>query len=93
MSPFCRSCLSTLLCLLLCSGLSARAQASDTAQKLESIQSSIQRVTRQLESAQGRRGKLEADLRNAEQSIAQAANNLHDTQSQLTAQRQRLDRL
>lgn len=92
-SPFCRSCLSTLLCLLLCGGLSARAQASDTAQKLESIQSSIQRVTRQLESAQGRRGKLEADLRNAEQAIAQAANNLHDTQDQLTSQRQRLDRL
>ena len=92
-SPLCRSCLSTLLCLLLCGGLSARAQASDTEKKLESIQSSIQRVTQQLESAQGQRGKLEAGLRNAEQAIAQAANALHDTQDRLAAQRKRLDRL
>jgi murein hydrolase activator len=92
-SPLCRSCLSTLLCLLLCGGLSVRAQASDTEKKLESIQSSIQSVTKQLESAQGRRGKLEAGLRNAEQAIARAANNLHDTQDKLASQRKRLDRL
>lgn len=90
MSHFCRSRLGILLCLLVCCGLSARAQASDTEQKLESIQSSIQRVTRQLEEAQGRRGKLEASLRKAEQAIALAAGNLHDTRDKLAAQRKRL---
>lgn len=92
-SPVCRSCLTALLCLLVCGGLSTRAQASDTEKKLESIQSSIQRVTQQLESAQGQRGKLEESLRNAEQAIAQAAGNLHDTQVKLAEQRRQLDSL
>lgn len=73
--------------------LSAPARAGEVAKKLEAIQSSIQSVTRQLESAQGQRGKLEAGLRIAEQAVARAAQSLHKTQSRLAQQRRRLSTL
>lgn len=70
----------------------ARA-ASSTEQQLEAIQSRIETVSKQLDTAQGARGKLEASLRQAEESIASAAIALHDTQQRLSKQRAKLETL
>ncbi|APZ44445.1 hypothetical protein BW247_00375 [Acidihalobacter ferrooxydans] len=81
-------------CLTLASVVGARAQAADsTRQQLQALQTHIEQVTRQLEAAQGERGKLTAELRRAEEAIAHAATALRDTRKRLAGQRAKLDRL
>ncbi|AOV15856.1 hypothetical protein BJI67_01135 [Acidihalobacter aeolianus] len=84
--------ISCLASLVLCLN-TAWANGDATRQQLQSIQNRIQKVTRELEAAQGQRGRIEAQLRSSEQAIGAAEDALRQTQSQLIDQRGRLNQL
>ena len=70
----------------------APAVAADAsgARRLDAIQSQIEQLTQQLQAEQGKRGKLEGELRRAELGIARAAAALRILQQRLDAQQARI---
>ncbi|OBS09399.1 murein hydrolase activator EnvC family protein [Acidihalobacter prosperus] len=70
----------------------ARAD-NGTSHKLKDIQNRIQTVTRELEKAQGQRGRVEAQLRRSEQAIGAAEQALRQTRAKLSGQQARLGTL
>lgn len=81
--------------ILLCTQffLLGPVHASHASKKLHAVQTRIQTVTQQLEKAQGKRGRIEAQLRHSEIAINNAENDLRQTRMRLEKQHLRLQTL
>ncbi len=92
---FTRRIVSLIFAALLTGFLPGYAAATDLSSKhrLESIQLQIEQITKQVEYAQEKRGKLSASLRQAELKIARAVESLRIIRIQLAKQESSIKRL
>ncbi|SEP76369.1 Septal ring factor EnvC, activator of murein hydrolases AmiA and AmiB [Ectothiorhodospira magna] len=76
--------------LLLPTGLMAGPEREEAVRRLEQVQQQIRTVRERLEAARGEQGRLERQLRETEQAMAQTARELAETEAALTATAARL---